>query len=108
MMNVMWGPNMRPKKSAISGKLPTFTQLRRFLEGLGFTHKIGHDEIGQVVHIYKHEPSGCKFHFADYPADKPVPNFRAFATYDFLKWFDLIDDIPYEQFLDLFAKAKAG
>ena|SRR5438067_760654 len=99
---------MPPKKSAITRKPPTFMQLRRFLDGLGFTYRTSHDELGRVVHVYKHEASGCLFVFADYPANKPVPNHTAQPTYDLLRWYELIDDMTYEQFLDQFAPAKAG
>lgn len=99
---------MRPKKSAIARKLPTFAQLRRFLADLGFTHRAVQNDAGRVAHIYEHKASGCKIFFADYPPDKPTPNHAVMSAHFDLTWFDLIDDIPYEQFLDLFAPAKAG
>jgi hypothetical protein len=98
---------MQPKKSAIARKLPTFTQLRRYLDGLGFTYRIDDDE-GRPVHVYKHQASGCLFVFPDYPANKPVPNHVAQPVHFHLTWRGLIDDMTYDQFLDLFATAKAG
>jgi hypothetical protein len=80
----------------------------RFLKRLGFDYRTGQNDHGITFHFYEHKESGCKLLFGDYPADEPLPNHAAQPTYDFLRWYDLIDDMTYGQFLDLFAKAKAG
>jgi hypothetical protein len=88
-------------------ELPTFSRVRQYLTGLGFTYRT-RDDAGRLQHVYEHKASGSLFIFPDYPPNKPTPNHALMPVHYHLTWNGVIDDIPYDQFLDLFAPAKAG
>jgi hypothetical protein len=96
-----------PKNRELLAKLPTFVQIRRFLDGLGFEYRTKVSD-GRLIHVYEHKPSDSLFVFPDYPATEPMPNHAVQPVHYHLTWNGVIDDVPYEDFLDYFSKAKAG